>query len=237
MQRQVVIDVGPPVTRRFGADEAVAVVDVIRATTTAVTVAALGGRCLPVPSLKAAHARASALQRPLLVGEIDGKCPDDFDLQNSPAKIARRSDLGERPVLLLSSSGTPLLEAVKGAGAVFPVCLRNWRATARHLTARYRRVTVMGAASRGQLREEDQLCCAYIAGWLADAGFAIADDETRDLVTRWSAASPEAFLDSESVRYLQRTGQLDDLDFILRHVDDLQAVFRLHAGEIKPLHA
>ena len=232
MDRRVLIDAGPPCTRRFGPEDAVVVVDVIRAMTTAVTTAAMGGRCLPVASRDAAHALAGALCRPLLVGEIGGDCPDDFDLSNSPAAIARRTDLEERPVVLLSSSGTPLLEAVAGAGAVYPACLRNRRAVAQHLAARHARVAVLGAATRGQFRDEDQLCCAFIAGWLAEAGFAVEDEQTAALIARWSGAPPEAFLGSESVSYLRRTGQLDDLDFILRHVDDLDAVFCLHAGEI-----
>lgn len=235
MDRQVVIDVGPPCLRRFGADDAVVVVDVIRATTTAVTVAALGGRCLPVPSLDAAHALARRLDRPLLAGELGGVRPDGFDLQNSPAELARQPGLAERPVILLSSSGTPLLDAarVAGARAIYPACLRNRRAVVAHLARCHRRVTVMGAATRRQFREEDQLCCASIAEWLvAEGGFAVGDDQTAALIARWSGAPPEAFLSSESVRYLERSGQRDDLAFILAHVDDVAAVFRLEAGEL-----
>jgi 2-phosphosulfolactate phosphatase len=232
MDRRVLIDAGPPCARRFDRDDAVVVVDVIRAMTTAVTAVAMGGRCLPVASLDAAHERARALCRPLLVGELGGDCPGGFDLSNSPAELARRTDLEERPVVLLSSSGTPLLQAVEGAGAVYPACLRNRRAVAEHLAARHARVAVMGAATRGQFRQEDQLCCAFIAGWLADAGFAVDDERTAELIARWSGAPPEAFLGSQSVSYLRQTGQLADLDFILRHVDDLDAVFCLRAGEI-----
>jgi len=235
MDRQVVIDVGPPCLRRFGADDAVVVVDVIRATTTAVTVAALGGRCLPVPTLAAAQALAPRLARPLLAGEIGGVRPDGFDLQNSPTELARQPELTERPVILLSSSGTPLLDAARaaGAGAIYPACLRNRRAVAAHLARCHLRVTVMGAATRRQFREEDQLCCASIAEWLvAEAGFSVGDDQTAALIARWSGAPPEAFLGSESVRYLERTGQGDDLAFILAHVDDVATVYRLESGEL-----
>ena len=37
---------------------------------------------------------------------------------------------------------------------------------------------------------------------------------------------------SPSVAYLERTGQLRDLDFILAHVDDLPAVFLLENERI-----
>jgi 2-phosphosulfolactate phosphatase len=232
MDKRVWIGSGPPCARRFGPEDAVVVVDVIRATTTAVTAAALGGRCLPVPSVERAWALARRLPRPLLMGELDGARPDGFDLTNSPAALARRHDLRERPIVLLSSSGTPLLDAVAGAGAVYPACLRNRRAVARHVAAHHTEVAVLGAASRGQFRAEDQLCCAFIAGSLVRAGFVAADDETAACIARWCDAPLEAFSSSRSVRYLRQTGQLDDLEFILRHVDDLDAVFRLHQGAL-----
>jgi 2-phosphosulfolactate phosphatase len=235
MDRRVLIDAGPPCAHRVGPEDAVVVVDVIRAMTTAVTVAALGGRCLPAASVEDAQALARALRHPLLVGEIGGARPDGFDLQNSPAAIARRSDLRLRPVVLVSSSGTPLLQAVEAAGAVYPACQRNRRAVAERIAAHthYSRVVILGAAARGQFRQEDQLCCAFIAGRLAGAGFTVENEETAAMIARWSGAPADAFLGSESVSYLRRTGQLDDLDFIVRHVDDLDSVFRLHAGELR----
>lgn len=232
MDRRVWIGAAAADARGFGGDDAVVVVDVIRAMTTAVTALALGGRCFPVPSLEAAWVRAGTLRHPLLVGELGGRMPDGFDLSNSPAKIARRRDLHERPMVLLSSSGTPLLAAVAGAGAVYAACLRNWRAVADEVAARHRRVTILGATSCGQFREEDQLCCAYIAGRLTESGFAAGDAATAAGIARWSAAPPTACLGSKSVRYLRATRQGDDLAFILRHIDDLDALFRLDAGEL-----
>jgi 2-phosphosulfolactate phosphatase len=232
--REVSIDAGPPCARTFGPDDAVIVVDVIRSTTTAITAASLGARCLPVPTVEAAWARARTLRRPLLVGERGGERPDGFDLTNSPVEVARRPDLRERPVVLLSSSGTPLMEAVSGAGAVYLACLRNRRAVAEHAAQQARRVVVMGAATRGELREEDQLVCAHIAEHLAARGFAVADERTARLIARWSGAPPEAFLASKSVDYLRRSGQLHDLEFILDHVDDLDEVFELCGGELVP---
>jgi 2-phosphosulfolactate phosphatase len=231
MDRRVSIDMGPPCARRFGPRDAVVVVDVIRAMTTAVTAAARGRRCLPVPSLEAARSRARTLRRPLLAGELDGVTPIGFDLTNSPVAIARRDDL-ERPMVLLSSSGTRLLDAVRSAGAVYPACLRNVRAVADHLARNHAEVTLLGAATHGDFREEDQLCCARIAARLADAGFAVADGATDAVMARWAKARDEAILGGASASYLRRSGQLDDLAFIVRHVDDVDAVFRLRAGEL-----
>src|SRR5437764_9210822 len=95
------------------ADERCTVVgmDVIRATTTAVTAVAAGRRCFPVRSIEAAVPLAARLDNPLLVGELGGNMPYGFHLQNSPAEMDRRVEL-ERPVILLSTSGTRMLSEV-----------------------------------------------------------------------------------------------------------------------------
>ena len=61
---------------------AIVAVDVIRTMTTAVTAAALGRRVFPAPTVAAALEQAARLERPLLVGEVDGRMPAGFDLTN-----------------------------------------------------------------------------------------------------------------------------------------------------------
>jgi 2-phosphosulfolactate phosphatase len=235
MERTVAIDLGPRCKRSFDAGDAVVVVDVIRSMTVAVTAAALGARCVPVPSLDRARALARVARRPLLVGELDGARPPGFDLTNSPAELMRWPDLSQRTVVLLSSSGTPLIDEVRRAGAIYPGCLRNWRALSRHLAREHERVILVGAATRGSFREEDQICCAYLAAELENSGFAIADEKSAAIVDRWSSAPAGALLVSRSIDYLQRTGAVEDVYFILEHVDDLDEVFRVHRGEIVSL--
>ncbi len=104
MRGSVVIDSTPDSARHYREGYAIVAIDVIRATTTAITAASLGRRCFPVPSIEAAVPLAARLERPLLVGELGGNMPYGFDLTNSPAQIAERSDV-ERPMILLSSSG------------------------------------------------------------------------------------------------------------------------------------
>ena len=79
------------------------------------------------------------------------------------------------------------------------------------------------------------MCCAWIAEGLIQAGYRPSDEETAKLVERWSGAPVDAFLGSNSVKYLTSTGQHSDLDFILEHVDDLDAVFALDNDEIRML--
>jgi len=227
---RVVIDAGPPCRRLFGPDDAVIVVDVIRSMTTAATAVAKGRRCFPVPSPEAAQLVARGLRDPLLCGEVGGDLAPGFEITNSPWEVSRRRDVW-RPLVLLSSSGTPLLDKVKHAGAVYLACLRNHGAVARHVR-RHSRITLLGAATRGQFREEDQMCCALIAASLAGDGFAVADRHTASLIERGEGQPPEAFLCSRSVDYLHRTGQHHDLQFILTHQDDLDLVLQLRGGEV-----
>jgi 2-phosphosulfolactate phosphatase len=214
---------------------AVVAVDVIRATTTAVTAVLTGRRCFPAATIDAAVQVAQHLDAPLLVGELGGTLPDRFDLDNSPAALAERSDIS-RPMVLVSTSGTPLIcEAAQSGASVYAACLRNFAAQAAFLIARHPRVALIGAGSRGEFREEDQLCCAWIAERLVQAGYAPLGD-VLSLIDRWNNASPSDILVSNSVHYLSSTGRMRDLDFILNHVDDNQDVFEFQRGEIAVCH-
>jgi 2-phosphosulfolactate phosphatase len=230
MKKTVVISCFPESARVYRHGYAVVAIDVIRATTTAITVAATGRRCLPVPSLEAAWALAGRLENPLLVGEIHGVRPDGFDLNNSPAELTGRQDLS-RPVVLLSSSGTKLIHEAAGCEAAYLACYRNYSAAAAYLTRRYARIALLGAGSLGEFREEDQMCCAWMASQLMQAGYQPEDELTVEVARRWAGAPAVQCMASESAQYLKRTGQLKDLTFVLDHVDDLDAVVKVEGGE------
>jgi 2-phosphosulfolactate phosphatase len=231
MTRRVVVDFLPEAGTRYGAGWTVVAIDVIRATTTAVTAAALGRRCIPVPTLEASVAAASVLDDPLLAGELGGNTPFGFHVTNSPVAVAARDDV-HRPMILLSSSGTQLIHNAAGADALYLACLRNYGALVAHLAALHDRVAVIGAGTRGEFREEDQRCCALVAEGLVRAGFAPADDFTRQHLDRWRGRPVGDFMESRSVAYLERSNQLHDLDFVLTHINDLGAVFAVEDGEI-----
>jgi 2-phosphosulfolactate phosphatase len=226
MPRRVVIDCFPESLERYGAGWAVVAVDIIRATTTAVTAVAAGRACYPAPTLDAALELAAGLDRPLLVGELGGSMPFGFDLNNSPAALARRTD-PQRPVVLLSTTGTRLLARTSPRQTVHAACLRNLTAQTTRLIGRHDRVAVIGAGARGEFRDEDQLACAWIADGLVNAGYR-PDGRTAELVARWRGAPVETVARGPSANYLRRTGQLEDLEFILAHIDDLDATFELN---------
>jgi 2-phosphosulfolactate phosphatase len=227
----VAIDFSPERATTYGEGAAIIAVDVIRATTTAVTGVVLGRECYPVPSVEVAVPLAARLDHPLLVGELGGNRPYGFDLTNSPYELAHRTDI-ERPMILLSTSGTRLIAAPPRAEQVYVACLRNWRAQARWMLGRHERVVVLGAGTRGEFREEDQLCCAWIARELVAQGYAVHDERTRKIIDRWSDEPVEAMLVSQSVVYLRETGQEDDLEFVMAHVDDVDHAFIMRHNRV-----
>jgi 2-phosphosulfolactate phosphatase len=219
LARCVKIDFLPESARAYGADWAVVAVDILRATTTAVTIAWSGRRCIPVASLQEAR-------------ELRGDLPEGFELQNSPTALACHEDC-ERPAVLLSSSGTRLIREAAAAGAVYAACLRNLTAQIAHLSANHPQVALIGAGTGGEFRREDQFGCARMAAALLDAGYEAADARTSDLIARWRDAPVDACAGGRSTEYLRRTGQLADLDFALTHLDDVDAVFEIADGELR----
>jgi 2-phosphosulfolactate phosphatase len=206
-------------------------VDVLRATTTAVAAVAAGRRCFPVASLEAAVQLRTRLSNPVLVGELGGVMPHGFHAQNSPVEMERRID-PERPVILLSTTGTRLLCEAAGAGPVFAACLRNVASQVRWLAERRQPALLLAGESRGEFRAEDRLCCARIAKGLVAAGYVPATPLVEELIDEWGEARDDAFLAGRSVRYLRETGQYHDVEFTLNHVDDLDAVYVLRDGEL-----
>jgi 2-phosphosulfolactate phosphatase len=214
----------------YADDRALVAVDVIRATTTAVTAISMGRECHLVPTLQAAFDTALRLPNALLAGELGGDMPAGFDLTNSPAQLAARSDVS-RPLVLLSSTGTRLIYEIRHSDSAYLACFRNYSATIDCLAKTHKAVTLIGAGTRGAFREEDQMCCAWIADGLIESGFAPEDGVTLHLAERWRGAPHDAFLVSQSVAYLKKSGQLRDLDFILSHFDDVNAPAKISANE------
>jgi len=233
MECTVVIDCFPESAQSYRDRYAIVVIDVIRATTTATTAVSLKRRVFPVQTTDEAFVLASSLQDPLLVGELGGNMPYEFDLTNSPAQVATLSD-SHRPIILLSSSGTQLLQNAAGSEAVYVACFRNLSAVANHILGRHQRVAIIGAGTRGQFRREDQMGCAWVAEKLLAAGYQAETRETEDCIARWSGVGPEEIQVGRSAEYLRRSGQDQDLKFILDHIDDLHVVPSLVSGELIP---
>lgn len=234
MNGSVVIDCYPESAARYRERYAIVVVDVIRATTTATTAVGLGRQVFPVRTSDEAFVLAATLKDPLLVGELGGNMPYGFDLTNSPLEISRRTDF-HRPMILVSSSGTQLLLNSEGSEAVYIACFRNFSAVAGHIAGRHERIAILGAGSRGRFRREDQMGCAWVAGKLVGKGYRPENDATADFISRWSEIDPSEAGNGKSAEYLRATNQERDLDFIVRHIDDMDAVPALVNRELIPV--
>jgi 2-phosphosulfolactate phosphatase len=234
MQNSVVIDCfqeNPEIHRK---GYAIVAIDVIRATTTAITAVASGRRCFPVPSLEAAKLIRKELTNPLLAGEVGGYLLEGFEANNSPAEIAMRTDI-ERPLVLLSSSGTKLIHAARESDFTYLACFRNHSTISQHLIDHHPKVALIGAGTRGEFREEDQICCAWIARQLIAAGYEAENARTTQIVDVWGAAPEDACLCSTSAEYLRRSGQTRDLDFTLSHINDLPFVYMMKDNQVVSL--
>jgi 2-phosphosulfolactate phosphatase len=231
MTQKVVIDFFPDSTLRYKDRCAVVAVDVIRATTTIATAVSMGRRCFPVPTPEAARRVSIRLRDPLLAGELRGVIPRGFEINNSPAELASRTDIS-RPLVLLSSSGTKLIHLARGCEAAYIACFRNFDFLSNCLCDRHSRIALIGAGSRGERREEDQMCCAWMARRLMDSGYAAENRETDEMVERWNGVSPDIISSGPSADYLRRSGQDRDLVFILTHIADLEWGFALQGDEV-----
>jgi 2-phosphosulfolactate phosphatase len=231
MPRTVKIDYLPECVRSYRDGTVVVAVDVVRATTTAITAVMTGRRCFPVPNLEMAFSLSARLGNPLMVGELSGDTPAGFDVTNSPSILARRRDI-ERPMILVSSSGSKVMYEAQFAEHSYAACLRNYTATVEQLARHDARIVLVGAGSRGEFREEDQLCCSWIGRDLLRRGFVPEDVMTQEIIERWKKAGLESMLMSNSFGYLRRTGQLEDLEFILEHVDDVSSYFPIRDAEV-----
>jgi 2-phosphosulfolactate phosphatase len=230
MPRTVVIDWLPESVHRYR-DRVIVAVDVIRATTTAVTAIDRGRRCFPVATEAEAHDVSARFDGALLAGELGGLLPEGFELGNSPAAVAARTDT-DRPLVLLSTSGTKLVVGARGAKRAYVACLRNVSAQIDALASAGEDVALIGAGSRGAPRIEDELCCAWIAAGLIDRGLVAADGRTDILAARWRGAPAETIATGPSADYLRRTGQVADLEFVLGHIDDLDRAFVYDGQEV-----
>lgn len=78
------------------------------------------------------------------------------------------------------------------------------------------------------------MCCAWLAQCLLDFGYQAANQDTDDIVRRWRGKPVDAWVANQSAHYLRASGQLADLEFILKHVADLSTAFALRNGEVIP---
>lgn len=76
------------------------------------------------------------------------------------------------------------------------------------------------------------MACAWVAEKLVASGYFPETEETSGYIARWAGKSPEEARLGRSADYLRASGQEEDLEFVLSHIDDLSIVPALVDGEL-----
>jgi 2-phosphosulfolactate phosphatase len=148
------------------AGKTVAVIDVLRATTTIVQALAAGAKevvpCLEVSEAKRKAARCKG--RKLLGGERGGVSIEGFNLGNSPAEYTSKAVKG-KTVFFTTTNGTRAMHVCKPAERVLLAAFTNYSALCERL-ADVRGVELVCAGTEGHISREDVLLAGAIASRL-----------------------------------------------------------------------
>lgn len=169
----MIVDVAatPAALSSRDADRAIAVLDVLRATTTIVAALANGARAVvPVEEPAEAHAYVERHGRAgvLLGGERESVKIPGFDLDNSPRAYALDVVSGMTIVFTTSNGTRALRRAAEIASTVIVATLRNRTAVAHALLAQERDVTLLCAGSHGDWSFEDFIGAGAIVAAMRD---------------------------------------------------------------------
>jgi 2-phosphosulfolactate phosphatase len=213
------------VTAAAAAGRAVAVIDVLRASSTIAAALANGARAvvpLPDAATAAERARDYARSEVVLAGERHMRRVPGFDLGNSPGDFTRDAVAG-RTVLLATTNGTPALAAAAAAGArlVVSAAFVNLSAALAVLRAALRGglgVTIVCAGQDGRFGLEDAACAGALVRALArrrrGADAPAVDDAARAcalLERRYRGRFDRLFADAAHARALAAAGFEADL--------------------------
>jgi 2-phosphosulfolactate phosphatase len=144
------------------------VIDVIRAFSTAAYAFNAGaGEIILVGTVEEAFALRERFPDALLMGEVDGIPIAGFDYGNSPAEFVE-ADLGGRPVIQRTSSGTQGVVNAQGATQVVLGSFVVASATVAYIWARQpEAVSLLAMGTQGREHAaEDESCAAYLAALL-----------------------------------------------------------------------
>jgi phosphosulfolactate phosphohydrolase-like enzyme len=228
-KREVVIDALAQGVHRH-LESAVVCIDVFLSTSTLVTAVATGRRALLTTSLEAGRRRAASLKDAVLVNEATVSLPVSGGEGTGPSYLDGRAD--RRPFVLVSPTAE-LVEKAVGASAVYVACLRNLSATVDALAASHDRVALVGAGHGSETRCEDQLAAAWMARQLVAMGFEPASHQTVREMERWAHADLSVVALGRGAEHWRRHGRGEDVDFVMKHVDDLDLVCVYNEGEVR----
>ena len=206
---------------------AVAVIDVLRAFTTAAVAFANGAdRIIMVADVDEALRLRAAGGGQICMGEVKGRAPDAFDFGNSPFELSR-ADLRGKTIIQRTSAGTQGIVATIAAECRYAAALVTARSTARAILATgQNRITLVAMGLDGGSRtDEDELCALHLRSLLR------GQSGDAEAVQRLIRASGEA------MKYRCAAGRHrhpEDLDIAL-DVDRYDFAIRIDIEEGRPV--
>ena len=231
MTRRIVrIDALPESARRCSGYDAIVCVDVLLSATTIVTALAQGRRVFSAPEAGQAAWVHSRVEDPLVVTDVLDRSDDDVRFCG-PSWLAAAK--GKPDAVVHVSPLAEMLAAAARRARVFVACLRNLEATANEVSRYHQCVAILGAGEAGEVSSEDQMAAAWLAVRLQQRGFDLEGRNTADEVGRWGASDPSLVGLSRSAERLRARGRGADVDFVLGHVDDVNAACAFADGELR----
>ena len=195
------------------AAKAVAVFDVLRASTTITAALAAGVSEIRLfPSIDAVEA-AQRGPGVLRCGERNCLRPPGFDLGNSPPEILRQCRPGQT-LFMSTTNGTRAVIAAREASVLLIAALANASAVARELAASSLDVTLLCAGTNGEPAMEDVIGAGAVMSAMGDV--TPASDRARmarRLFDHARGRLPEALAESAGGRNVIAAGLAADVEF------------------------
>lgn len=220
MRTDVVLGIPAAPTAEF-AGRVVAVIDVLRASTSIAVALANGAKAvIPFDSADEAVLRSKSFERPLvrLAGERRMRPIPGFDLGNSPREFTR-SAVGGKTVLLATTNGTSALLAVQNARDVVVASYVNFSAVVALLRSALRGgtdVAILCAGRERQFSLEDTACAGrYVRFMTTQFPEAVLNDAARGaaiIEQRYGDDVRRVFDESEHGCALAAAGYSADLE-------------------------
>jgi 2-phosphosulfolactate phosphatase len=224
-----VVPVAAVASPPLAGEEGVVVIDVLRATSTAVTALANGCTGI-VPVASPAEARREAWRlgshQPLLAGERGGRKIKGFDLSNSPLEFLPEVVKG-KVIVFCTTNGTRALLRARRAGRVVLAAMLNLSAVVRRMCREERDWLVFCAGNEGGVSLEDLACAGLLVRRLLEAGVrAQLGDGARAALA--ALGSGDSLPLGSHGEFLRRLGLGADVEFCLQR--DLYPIVPVYRG-------
>jgi 2-phosphosulfolactate phosphatase len=218
-------------------DKTVAVVDVLRASTTIAFAMSRGcERIIPVASVEAAMNLTSSLEKKvtLLGGEREGKRIDGFDLGNSPLEYTTDVVKG-KAVVLATTNGTKAISMSQGAKEILVTSFVNMASVVERAGGlEGDSLTVVCAGENGTFALEDAVCAGMLIerfGETREIELNDGAEAARCLYGQHRNSIVDLLKQCEHGRFLEKLGFAKDLDICSR-VDSLSILPVVKEGRI-----